>query len=261
MDACETAVVLEPENGMFRDSRGLARALTGNMAGAIEDFQAFVDWTDNEHKRLQRQRWLDALRAGENPFTAEEIESLFNEYNVAGSKALEEFEVRQDQLSSVEENRNLAEMGEHEDVAIANFPSSAQTSQPTSKRILWVDDKPANIADEIARLQEKGIEVTQSLSTAQAMQILMSSGLSFDAIITDMGRTEDGEYQPEAGILFIKAIRKAGIKLPILVYTTLNLYARTIKEVVAAGGNGATMSAEELCAWLRDYTNIGYSII
>ena len=83
MDACETAVALEPENGMFRDSRGLARALTGDIAGAIEDFQAFVDWTDNEQKRLQRQRWIDALRAGENPFTQEEIERLLNEYNVA----------------------------------------------------------------------------------------------------------------------------------------------------------------------------------
>src|SRR5207237_9728450 len=35
MEACETAVALEPENGKFRDSRGLARALTGNIAGAI----------------------------------------------------------------------------------------------------------------------------------------------------------------------------------------------------------------------------------
>jgi hypothetical protein len=88
MDACETAVALEPKNGIFRDSRGLARALTGNIAGAIEDFQAFVDWTDNEQKRLQRQRWLDALRAGENPFTQEEIERLLNEDNVAHPQVL-----------------------------------------------------------------------------------------------------------------------------------------------------------------------------
>jgi len=95
MDACETAVALDPENAMFRDSRGLARALTGNIAGAIEDFQAFVDWTDNEKKKLQRQHWIEVLRAGENPFTEEEIESLFNEHNVTPPEALEELEVRQ----------------------------------------------------------------------------------------------------------------------------------------------------------------------
>ncbi len=95
MDACETAVALDPENAMFRDSRGLARALTGNIAGAIEDFQAFVDWTDNEKKKLQRQHWIEVLRAGENPFTEEEIESLFNEHNFTPPEALEELEVRQ----------------------------------------------------------------------------------------------------------------------------------------------------------------------
>src|SRR5437868_15137635 len=105
MEACETAVALEPENGKFRDSRGLARALTGNIAGAIEDFQAFVDWTDNEEQKLQRQHWIDALRTGENPFTEEEIESLFNEYIVAHPEALEKLEVCQNLISSVEQNR------------------------------------------------------------------------------------------------------------------------------------------------------------
>ncbi|MGK7873955.1 MAG: hypothetical protein AB4426_11785, partial [Xenococcaceae cyanobacterium] len=76
MFACEKAVALEPDSGMILDSRGLARALTGNTEGAINDFQAFVDWTDNNKERSQRQRWIDALRAGKNPFTEEELKSL-----------------------------------------------------------------------------------------------------------------------------------------------------------------------------------------
>ena len=125
MEACETAVALEPQNGKFRDSRGLARALTGNIAGAIEDFQAFVNWTDNQERRSQRQRWLDALRVGENPFTEQEIESLFNEYNVAHPEELEEIEVLCiNQLSSVEENRNLFEAGEVEDAIHASQSSA-----------------------------------------------------------------------------------------------------------------------------------------
>ena len=78
MFACEKEVALEPNNGNYRDSRGLARALTGNTQGAIEDFRAFVDWTENNEQRLQRQGWIDALRAGENPFTEEEIKSLLS---------------------------------------------------------------------------------------------------------------------------------------------------------------------------------------
>ncbi len=76
MFACEKAVALAPKDGGIQDSRGLARALT-ETAGAIEDFQAFVEWTKNERKKAQRQRWIDALRADKNPFTEEEIKSLF----------------------------------------------------------------------------------------------------------------------------------------------------------------------------------------
>ena len=70
------AVALVPDNGDVRDSRGLARALTGDVAGAIDDFEAFVAWTQNDRDRAQRQDWIAALRAGENPFTAEELRSL-----------------------------------------------------------------------------------------------------------------------------------------------------------------------------------------
>ncbi|MEQ9548299.1 MAG: tetratricopeptide repeat protein [Coleofasciculus sp. G3-WIS-01] len=76
MDACEKAVALAPENGEFRDSRGIARALTGDKQGAIEDFQAFIESTNWEEGKKQRQGWIDALKAGKNPFTEEEIEEL-----------------------------------------------------------------------------------------------------------------------------------------------------------------------------------------
>jgi hypothetical protein len=60
----------------FRASRGIARALTGNKQGAIEDFQAYIKWTDWDEGKKQRQGWIDALKAGKNPFTPEEIKKL-----------------------------------------------------------------------------------------------------------------------------------------------------------------------------------------
>jgi tetratricopeptide (TPR) repeat protein len=76
MFACEKAVALAPTTENFRDSRGLARALTGNTKGAIEDFQAFIKSTKDTEKKTQRQRWVNALRAGKNPFTQEELKKL-----------------------------------------------------------------------------------------------------------------------------------------------------------------------------------------
>ncbi|MCB0229917.1 MAG: hypothetical protein KDH90_12460 [Anaerolineae bacterium] len=45
------------------DIRGVARALTGKIDGAIEDFEYFVD-NGGDHAS-QRQEWIDRLRAGE----------------------------------------------------------------------------------------------------------------------------------------------------------------------------------------------------
>lgn len=77
--ACEKAVALDPKDGYVVDSRGLARALTGDLKGAITDFQVYIEWTNNEDNKAQRQDWIKALQAGENPFTDEVLKSLRNE--------------------------------------------------------------------------------------------------------------------------------------------------------------------------------------
>ena len=77
--AGENAVRLEPDNGEYLDTRGLVRGLTGDIAGAIEDFQQVLDsgtLNESEAETQQRRDWLDALQRGENPFTPEVLERL-----------------------------------------------------------------------------------------------------------------------------------------------------------------------------------------
>jgi tetratricopeptide (TPR) repeat protein len=79
LDACERAVALAPDDGGIRDSRGLARALTGDTSGAIADFQAFIVWApqhDQGDRVAQRQDWIAALKAGRNPFDAQTLERI-----------------------------------------------------------------------------------------------------------------------------------------------------------------------------------------
>jgi WD40 repeat protein len=73
---CDRAVDLAPFNAAIRDSRGLARALTGDYAGAIEDFQFCVENDDSEEFVRQRQEWILELQAGRNPITPEVLEGL-----------------------------------------------------------------------------------------------------------------------------------------------------------------------------------------
>ena len=84
MTTCERAVELAPEQDSMKDSRGLARALTGDVEGAIADLEAFVAWTSNYEERVRCQHWIDTLRAGEDPFTPEVLETLRSPYGRFG---------------------------------------------------------------------------------------------------------------------------------------------------------------------------------
>ncbi|BAZ50372.1 pentapeptide repeat-containing protein [Nostoc sp. NIES-4103] len=79
LPVCEKAVSLDPENKDYLDSRGLAKALTGDLVGALADFQAAVDsgaLDYSENVKQRRLRWIEALKSGNNPLTPEELEEL-----------------------------------------------------------------------------------------------------------------------------------------------------------------------------------------
>jgi tetratricopeptide (TPR) repeat protein len=83
MVACERAVALKPEDGGIRESHGVARALTGDYSGAIEDFQQYLEWAP-KHGRpgeeiLRRQDWIRMLSANQNPFNKELLQRLRNQ--------------------------------------------------------------------------------------------------------------------------------------------------------------------------------------
>jgi WD40 repeat protein len=93
--ACEEAVKLAPDNADYRDSLGLARALTGDTTGAIADFQFFVDRvtatilnlpdiapdTQKFYQHLvdERKAWIQVLKAGNNPFDEKTLHDIQDE--------------------------------------------------------------------------------------------------------------------------------------------------------------------------------------
>jgi tetratricopeptide (TPR) repeat protein len=82
LEACNKAVEVEPSSPLiwaFRDSRGVARAMTGDFKGAIEDFEAFIKGSKYKKLKLQRQRWVASLQANKNPFTPAEIKTLWSD--------------------------------------------------------------------------------------------------------------------------------------------------------------------------------------
>jgi WD40 repeat protein len=82
---CDKAVELSHGYGMYRDTRGVAKTLTGNTKGAIEDFEAYLaqSYEDPRIEQLKpkRRQWLEALRKDKNPITQAEIKELLKEGN------------------------------------------------------------------------------------------------------------------------------------------------------------------------------------
>jgi TonB family protein len=76
VQACDQLVRLAPNDPGARDARGLARALTQDFPGAIEDFQAVIDLSGDARRARERRQWIAELEAGRNPITPVLLESL-----------------------------------------------------------------------------------------------------------------------------------------------------------------------------------------
>jgi WD40 repeat protein len=80
LDICDLAVAQRPGDGAFRDSRGVARALTNDTRGAIEDFKAYVEWASQEGAPTPaltaRKRWIRYLGRGGRVRTFAQLKSL-----------------------------------------------------------------------------------------------------------------------------------------------------------------------------------------
>ena len=69
--------------GLHLDSRGLARALVGDYAGAIADFvtaaQRMKTLEGYDEYASKRESWVKTLQAGDNPFDSATLAELRNE--------------------------------------------------------------------------------------------------------------------------------------------------------------------------------------
>jgi len=83
-------------------------------------------------------------------------------------------------------------------------------------RVLWVDDRPANNEVERKLLRPHGIVFDSVVSTAEAIEQLVSE--TYDLVITDLGRQGSSDRSASAGAAFLDqpVIRDGGP--PVIVY-------------------------------------------
>jgi CheY-like chemotaxis protein len=116
--------------------------------------------------------------------------------------------------------------------------------------VLWVDDNPDANTLELAKLRDDGLEVLLARSTAEAMDVL-SLRRGVRAIVTDMGRAEDGEFRSHAGLALLRQLHEAEQDQPVLVYTSARRVELDRQDALDAGATVVTASPTELFAALR----------
>ncbi|CAK7285177.1 hypothetical protein ACNFR7_32950 [Streptomyces sp. RM1] len=127
---------------------------------------------------------------------------------------------------------------------------SAPAAARTLDSVLWVDDRPENNATEVAQLRALGVEVALARSTDEGLRALSRGRRSFDAVISDLSRTERGRTNRTAGLDLIRELRAQGDTIPVFVYATSRALAQRA-EIDVAGGNGVAASSTELFELLR----------
>jgi CheY-like chemotaxis protein len=122
---------------------------------------------------------------------------------------------------------------------IAVVGGAAKLEKPGERKVLWVDDRPANNVFERAALESYGIRFTLAASTSEAQALLAAGG--FDAVISDLGRPDDRK----AGLTLLGIVRRAGNAVPYFLYTSVAAAAWLGR---VEGAQGVTADPDELVA-------------
>jgi CheY-like chemotaxis protein len=144
------------------------------------------------------------------------------------------------------------------DVGEAITEPAASTARRTRIRILWVDDRPENNAFLIKSLEDRDAEVVRAASTERALSELTSNPRGFDVVISDMGRTEHGQYREAAGIDLVRRMRDAHLTVPVVIYASRGALVRSGEPALEAGAVAVTASPTELLAMLRIGPTTGF---
>ncbi|MEI2423182.1 caspase family protein [Arthrospira platensis SPKY2] len=79
IEACENAVKLNPDSAMYRGNLAISKAINGDTDGAVQDFDKFLNMTEDEELKSQVLYYIYDLENGNNPFTEAEVSRLLGD--------------------------------------------------------------------------------------------------------------------------------------------------------------------------------------
>ena len=128
--------------------------------------------------------------------------------------------------------------------ALGSNVATLARRESEARRILWVDDSPANNASAASTISSAGFRIDHALSTSQGLNLFSRN--HYDFVISDMGRKEGNRYNYTAGLDLIEQIRAQDQKTPIIIYTTYRSLQRHGDRARGLGATRVTTSPTEV---------------
>ncbi len=132
-------------------------------------------------------------------------------------------------------SQRLAELTEPQPAVESEGPAPN-----TPNSVLWVDDFPENNAIVLDQLQRSGVRVDLARSTREALGFLGQR--HYGAVLSDMGRYEDGAQVSDAGLRLLRAVRDKDSTTPFVIYCSTRAKLAYRDEALAAGATEITDS-------------------
>jgi CheY-like chemotaxis protein len=181
------------------------------------------------------------------------MEELSNQQNAMIADLQKQVGTLNRALGELALNAQVVEPGKTQHVLPGESALPARTTvmeQPASAHaLLWVDDHPENNALLIEQLQQNAVRVDLVKSTSEALAYLRQR--RYGAILSDMGRTEDGKKIPDAGMRLLRAVRDSGRNIPVLFYTSSFAASAYAEDALAGGATVITSSPTVLFEHLQ----------
>ncbi|RMD57443.1 response regulator [Candidatus Parcubacteria bacterium] len=141
-----------------------------------------------------------------------------------------------------------------QEVAKAAQDTGEEVAQPSREhvpyRLLWVDDNPKNNSYFLQLLSDAGVQVDLAVSTEEALSRLRDK--TYRAVISDMGRKENGKFNPRAGLDLLEQIRQMDSDLPVVFYVSRRQAAEKGETARRLGATLITSSPTTLAGFLKE---------
>lgn len=163
---------------------------------------------------------------------------------VAGNELTMEEASEQQRVILSDLQAKLVELEKRLGSGFATLQNSISAPSTSSKRILWVDDRPKNNSFFVASLEELGVRVDIALSTEEALTKFKKT--QYDIVLSDMGRPEGDK----AGLDLTRKLKELSINTPVYIFCGASAARNLREEALRAGVTEITSSGTTLLSVL-----------